>query len=109
MQYDNYIYNKTTTKRQTLEFQVPIIKSLIVFLASFTPRLVADRGSDLTLDVLFLPVDNQQQRRVHSDTPEVKHLAERGFESKSIKQNEYFILTTSLKHLPCLCGLYFVA
>lgn len=50
----------------------------------FTLRLVADGGSDLTLDVLFLAVDDEEQRRVHSYTPEVKRLPDRKYESQTI-------------------------
>lgn len=52
------------------------IWSLCFSLSSFTQGLVADGGSELTLDVLLLAVDDEEQRGVHSYTPEVKRLPE---------------------------------
>lgn len=56
---------------------------LFFLLSSFTLRLVANRGSNLTLDILSLAVDNSEQRRVHSYTFEVKRL-----EKEEEKENE---------------------
>lgn len=54
------------------------IGPLCFLFSSFSLGLVADRGSHLTVDVLFLAVDNEEQRRVHSYTSKVKQLPERG-------------------------------
>lgn len=54
------------------------IGPLWVLFSSFSLGLVADGGSHLTVDVLFLAVDNEEQRRVHSYTSKVKQLPERG-------------------------------
>lgn len=65
--------------------------------SSFALRLVADGGGDLTLDVLFLAVDDEEQRRVHSYTPEVKRLPER--EGRETQRLETVVKSETILHV----------
>lgn len=73
----NYLQNNTLNRHNVNE---PNRKrwSSCFLLSSFTLGLVADGGSRLTVDILFLAVDNEEQRRVNSYASEVKQLPERG-------------------------------
>lgn len=50
----------------------PRTKRPCVSCGSFPVGLAADRSRNLTLDILFLAIDNEQQRRVHSYTSEIE-------------------------------------
>lgn len=58
---------------------------------SLSLGLVADRDGHLSLSVLFLAVDDEEQRRVHSYTSEVKHLPERKCDRKTVSHGWDFL------------------
>lgn len=79
----------------------------------FSLRLVADWCGYLALGTLFSSIDNEEQRRVHSYTPEVKRLPQRGnvqvrwLRKKSLK--DIHTSAPRVTHWPRLYALYCVA
>lgn len=59
-------------------FKNPVGRHNIGPVASFSLGLVTDWSGYLALGVLFSSIHNEEQRRVHSYTPEVKRLPQRG-------------------------------
>lgn len=76
--------------------------------ASFSLGLVADRCGNLALGTLFSSVDNEEQRRIHSYTPEVKRLPQRGTIVRCFEETTH-LNHTRVTHWPRLCALYRVA
>lgn len=111
---DNYLQNNKWNRHKIWKLQIictllqnpqenwsPLLHFLF---SSFALRLVADGGSDLTLDVLFLAVDDEAQRRVHSYTSEVKRLPDRGnVRVRLFRKTLFFtVWTAHMKHWPRL-------
>lgn len=68
------------------DFSSSIWMVRLLVVGSFTLGLVGDRSNNLTLDVLFLAIYDEQQRRVHSYTSKVKWLPEKEKRSQAPTQ-----------------------
>lgn len=81
---------------------------------SFSLGLVADGRGDLALGTLFPSIDNEEQRRVHSYTPQVKRLPHRGNVPvrrlrKRLSRRTRHLNATRVTNWPHLCALYCAA